>query len=177
MRIIDILRHRNLDTDLKFKEHFLKNMEECQWLSNCGKENTLIDFDVNYISTEEELKKCLQNPKWETLCLMKENNFTSFLFLNHKDWYNKNWNKTVCKIRKKYILLTLDESIDRFQDDELKQIVYNNVRGDITFLYMLNIFSNYYIDDFYDKMQKIYLAGHLPCGWVGSLKEGKFLVY
>lgn len=42
---------------------------------------------------------------------------------------------------------------------------------------MLNYYSDYYKDEFYEKMLKIYLSGRLPCGRTGSLKNGMFLVY
>ena len=32
-------------------------------------------------------------------------------------------------------------------------------------------------NEFFDRMLKIYLSGHLPCGWSGEYPEGKFFVY
>ena len=64
-----------------------------------------------------------------------------------------------------------------WKDEKTKQRVIDDVKFNILTLFMIDYYSDYYQSEFFDRMLKIYLAGHLPCGWSGEYPEGKFFVY
>lgn len=163
---------------LGLKEDFLTAINGCQWFKHCGNEwKDEIDFKVKRIKTIENASNSISSLKWENLCLKKDGDFTAYLFLNHRDLYCEFWNDMVDRIKKNY-LVSLSETMEaKLQDNGLGGYALSNVEYNVLELFMLNYYSDYYKDEFYEKMLKIYLSGHLPCGWVGSLKTGTFLVY
>ena len=103
--------------------------------------------------------------------------FTEFLSRNHKDIFNKNWNGVVRQIKSNYMNEIQTKVEMNWKDEKTKQRVIDDVQFNILTLFMLDYYSDYYQSEFFDRMLKIYLAGHFPCGWSGEYPKGKFLVY
>ena len=80
-------------------------------------------------------------------------------------------------VKEKYMDPVIQEIKSALNQIGLNESVLPNVQWDILSLFMASYYSDYYSDEFYEKMLRIYLSGHMPCGWTGGLKDGKFLVY
>lgn len=161
---------------MEIKESFIKKILECEWLRNCGSEFDL-GFEVEYIKSRSKAEKLIKSMKWENVCLETGGDFTVFLHKNHKEDYNKYWNEVVIRIKNEYISIISEKieiAVAEFND---KEAILNDMKFNLITLFMLNFYSEYYSSDFYNKMLKIYLSGHLPCGWSGNYAEGKFIVY
>lgn len=155
---------------------FRNMIMECQLMDKCGKIEDL-DFDVEYVNSKDKAIKMINSLEWENLCLDERNDFTGFLYDNYKDLYNKNWNVEVQKIKGEYMNEIQKKIETNWNDKDSEQYVIDDVEFNIISIFMLNVYSEYYKSDFYEKMFKIYLAGHLPCGWSGDYPNGKFIVY
>lgn len=80
--------------------------------------------------------------------------------------------KEVLKLSKRFTAGLKKKEI-RFDGIVLEDVIFN-----VQTLFMVNDYSEYYMADvFFEQMLEIYLSGHLPCGWSGGQKNGKFKVY
>lgn len=161
---------------MEIKNEFTEQLLNCKWLYNCGKQGDL-DFDVEYVKSKKQLAKLITGIKWENVCLEAQGDFTAYLCINHKEVYNKYWNDMVRKIKKDYISRIAKNIAKELDDFEDKDDIIISMRADIVDLFMIHFYSEYYKSDFYEKMLKIYLSGHIPCGWSGKYPDGKFQVY
>ncbi len=155
---------------------FIKLIMDCELLCRCGEKDDL-GFDVEYVDSEKKAKRMISSVKWENICLEVSGDFTEFLSRNHKDIFNKNWNVVVRQIKSKYMNEIQTKVEMNWKDEKTKQRVIDDVQFNILTLFMIDYYSDYYQSDFFDRMLKIYLAGHLPCGWIGEYPNGKFIVY
>lgn len=161
---------------MKIEEKFIKQVMECNWLKNCGKEGDF-GFEVEYIKSQSKVKKLINGIKWENICLEECGDLTAFLHIHYNEDYNKYWNEMVKKIKKDYISVISESLEAALQDNKDKDSIIIDIKSNLVTIFMLNFYSEYYKSDFYDKMLEIYLSGHLPCGWNGDYPEGSFIVY
>lgn len=161
---------------MEISKKFIDQMLECNWLCRCGNEDDL-GFDVEYINSQNKMKKMINSIKWENACLEADGDFTAFLHKNHKEIYNKFWNETVRMVKNEYINNIADYLEEVLSDYINKDEIICDIKANLVTLFMIDFFSEYYSSDFYEKMLKIYLSGHLPCGWAGTYPEGKFVVF
>ena len=161
---------------MEIKNEFAERLLNCKWLQNCGKQEDF-GFEVEYVKSKKQLKKLISSIKWENICLEAEGDFTAYLHINHKEDYNKYWNDMVSMIKSEYINTIAEDIMKVLDDFEGKDDIIIDMKANIVSLFMMHFYSEYYNSDFYDKMLKIYLAGHIPCGWNGEYPEGRFLVY
>ena len=80
-------------------------------------------------------------------------------------------------IKSEYINTIAEDIMNVLDDFEGKDDIIIDMKANIVSLFMMHFYSKYYNSVLYDKMLKIYLAGHIPCGWNGEYPEGRFLVY
>lgn len=161
---------------MEISNEFLKLIMDCDLLSRCGEKDDL-GFDVEYVDSETKAKKMINSIKWENTYLEVRGDFTEFLSRNHKDIFNKNWNIVIRQIKSEYMNEIQTKVGINWKDEKTKQRVIDDVKFNILTLFMIDYYSDYYQSEFFDRMFKIYLAGHLPCGWSGEYPEGKFFVY
>lgn len=154
---------------------FLDDITNCEWLSRCGKKDSFT-FDIKLMDEENALNSII-SPSWERVWMEARDDFSAYLGDNCKEVYEREWNIHTKKYRTEFVN-PLCESLKRnYPDDEKYNTVINFVRSNIIFLFMYNLFSDYYSNRFFDEMLEIYLAGHVPCGWEGSYPNGNFKVY
>lgn len=162
---------------LELNKSFIDVISNCLWFENCGKrDDKKIEFEVIFVENAEEVKKSISNNKWENLCLIKSGDLTEFLSINYRN-EDRKWNELVEKVKAEYMSVFLPEIEGKLDDTGLDKSVLKYIEWDILMLFMSNYYSDYYEDEFYVKLLKIYLSGHLPCGWSGKLKSGIFKVY
>lgn len=161
---------------MEIRKEFIDKMLNCPWLQSCGNKDKL-EFDVEYLNHWEEVEKNISTIKWENLCIDRNGDFSAFLCINHDEEYNKYWNDEVDIIKEEYLCIIEDKINPILIDNKLSDKILNNMKWNIISLFMLEFYSEFYTSEFYEDMLKIYLAGHLPCGWSGKYPKGKFMVY
>lgn len=161
---------------MEIRKEFIDKMLDCPWLQSCGNKDKL-ELDVEYLNSWKEAEKKISYSKWENLCIDRHGDLTVFLCLNHGEEYNKYWNEKVGIIKENYISIIEDKINPILLGNILSNKILNNMKWNILSLFMLEFYSEFYTSEFYEDMLKIYLAGHLPCGWSGKYPKGKFIVY
>lgn len=111
------------------------------------------------------------------MCLNRMGDFTTYLLKNHKAEYNKYWNDEVREIKEQYISKISEKVIFSLKNNDLSVGILDDIKMNLLSIFMLEYYAKYYSSDYYTKMLEIYLAGHLPCGWLGEYPNGKFVVY
>ena len=157
------------------EKEFVETILNCQWLQKCGQIDSF-GFDVEYLS-KRDVEKNINSTKWENICLDRMGDFTTYLHKNHKAEYNKYWNDEVRMIKEQYISKISEKVNFALTNNDLPVGVLDDIKMNVLSIFMLEYYSEYYSSDFYNKMLEIYLAGHLPCGWIGEYPNGKFIVY
>lgn len=183
---------------MQINEKLYKELLECNWLENCGTTNfnnhivktkyenldnlyiKNIDNQKNIgiylIKDKEQAIKYISSIKWENLCLDVRGYFTEFLAVNVPDKYNM-WNIYVSKLKSDY-LPPIEESIRLILEKKnYPESFFDDIMFNIVTIFMLDIYSEYYHDNFFENMLQIYLSGHLVCCWYGKYPKGKFIVY
>ena len=157
------------------RKEFIETIFNCQWLQRCGQTDNL-EFDVEYLKNIRDVERNINSTKWENLCLDRMGDFTTYLLKNHKAEYNKYWNDGVRMIKEQYISKLSEKVNFILTNSDLSVDILDDIKMNILSIFMLEYYAKYYSSDFYTKMFKIYLAGHLPCGWFGEYPNGKFQV-
>jgi len=162
---------------MELKKDFLDKIDSCAWFENCG-DGSFDRFEVVVVKDKEKAIKNITSTKWENVYMEQQGNLTEYLFINHRDLYSESWNREIQHIKQEYLGKLLDLFVPVLENKGLtgKKIV-DNVRYNIMLLFMASFYSEYYSSEFFEQMLEIYLSGHLPCGWSGSKKSGKFMVY
>lgn len=155
---------------------FVEPILNCQWLQRCGQIDSF-GFDVEYLSSKCDVEKNINATKWENICLERKGDFTAYLLKNHKTEYNKYWNDVVRMVKEQYISKISEKVNIALLNCDLSVDILDDIKMNILLIFMLEYYSEYYSSDFYNKILEIYLAGHLPCGWIGEYPNGKFIVY
>lgn len=150
----------------------------CCWLSNCGtNQNCTYSFDVFLVPSLKDALKNISSSKWENVCLEEYGNITEYLAKNQKNEYNQHWNENVRKIKSAYLPPILEKisaapNYLGFSNEFLVDIRFN-----LLAIFMSDMYSTFYSDEFFNKLLEVYLSGHLPCGWHGKYPSGELMVF
>ena len=155
---------------MKFDETFLSGITNCLWLKRCGYRDEF-DFSCAYVDSVDQLKRNIDSDHWVNLCLDKGGDFTSYLCLNHRREY-RDWNDVVEKIKKDYISVIAPKIEDEISHKNLPVNILGDIKFNLVTLFMVNYYSEYYKDEFWDQMLTIYLSVHIPCDY-----NNGFVVY
>lgn len=157
-------------------EEFIKKMNTCKWMSRCGEKDDF-GFEVEYLDSKKKVKKSINGLKWENTCLDGREDFTEYMCINYKELTGIKWNRIAEEIFNDYVCPIIKQVSEMLADDENKDDIIKDMKFNIMSLYLLNYYSEYYKSEFLNRMEKIYLSGHLPCGWKGKYPKGTFIVY
>lgn len=160
---------------MELKKNFIDDITNCEWLTKCGKKD-IFSFDIILLDEENALNS-ICNPKWERVWMDARDDFTDYLDDTCKELYERVWNKYVKKYREEFANPLSESLKKRYPDNEIYETFIGFVRSNIIFMFMYNLFSDYYKCRFFDEMLEIYLNGHVPCGWEGKYPNGKFKVF
>lgn len=164
---------------LGFNEEFLKKINTCAWLKNCGQYNDLtFDFTVKIVKDKKTAVRSIRSLDWGNICLERDGDFSVFLHLNHNKEYNQFWNVVVEKVKESYMEDISTKIVKLLRKLDLPEFVLDDMRANIITQFMLNFYSDFgYEDPFWTQMFEIYMAGYLPCGWSGDAESGEFFIY
>ena len=129
------------------------------------------------ISNVNKVSKAVKSIKWENICLEEIGNLTGFLAVNHPDKYNLFWNQLVEEIKVKLIPHVESQLNVLLQNGAITKNIVDSVLFDIINIVMTFSYSEFFNSDFYTEMYKIYMDGHLPCGWKGKYPQGQIEIY
>lgn len=150
----------------------------CCWLSNCGThQNCTYSFDVFLVFSLKDALKNISSSKWENVCLEEYGNITEYLAKNQKNEYNQHWNENVRKIKSAYLPPILEKisAAPNYLDFSNEFLV--DIRFNLLAIFMSDMYSTFYSDEFFNKLLEVYLSGHLPCGWHGKYPSGELMVF
>ncbi len=151
-------------------EDIINKMQSCKWLSRIG-ESDSFDFEVEFVN-KSEMKKKIKSQAWENAVLEHRGEFTVFLHKNYNSEYQM-WNKYTEEIK----ATELKEIMERVNSVIEEKGLDDSARIDIQFnlltILMLYKYEQVFDSEFFNRMEDIYLHGHLPCGW----KDEHFIVY
>lgn len=161
---------------MELKKDFLDKIAHCAWFENCG-DDSFDRFEVVVVKDREKAVKSVTSIKWQNVCLEAQNDLTEYLFFNHRESYEKDWNNEVVYIKQEYWSKMSDTISAALAAKGLPDEVLVDVRTNVVALFMADFYSECYTSEFYEQLLEIYLSGYLPCGWSGGKKSGKFMVY
>lgn len=162
---------------MEIKQEFFQKLLEGKWLENCGRnENINYDFKVMQVNKKEALKRIV-SLKWRNTCLDAHNDLTGYLFLNHRNEYESYWNKQVEKLHAEYYPQI--EALIRPKAEEmgLSEEFIADIRMNFIDIMMNHYYSEYFEEEFLNRLMVIYLSGHIPCGITGNRKNGTIMIY
>lgn len=162
---------------MEIKQEFFQKLLDCKWLENCGSdENIAYDFKVMQVNKKEALKRIV-SLKWQNTCLDAHNDLTGYLFLNHREEYRLNWNKQVEKLHAEYYP-QIDALIrPKAEEKGLSEEFIADIRINFIRIMMNHYYSEYFEEEFLNKLLVIYLSGHIPCGITGNRETGTIMIY
>lgn len=161
---------------MELKKDFLDKIGRCAWFENCG-DGSFDTFDVVVVKDREKAVKSVTSIKWGNSCIEAQNDLTEYLFFNQRESYEKDWNNEVVHIKQEYWSKMSDIVSAALASKGLPDEVLLLVQYNVVALFMADFYSECYTSRFYEQMLAIYLSGHLPCGWSGGKRNGKFMVY
>lgn len=147
------------------------------WFSNCGSmpENT---EDIVIAKTHESIIKTINSTRWLNIKLDAQGDITTFLCNNYRNEYNLCWNPIIKEANALIEKSLLREIVDGLtliglNNDDVLNVVLSHVR----LIIAANAWEKYIESPFFRRLLIVYQSGHLPCGWKGTPKEGKLIVY
>ncbi len=158
----------------------LERLESINWLEHIGDSDKLnVNMEVSFIHSWPEAITQYNRIEWENTSLEARNVLTRYLFFNHRDRYNKDWNSMIITA-KRFLDKDVFPRIAKVQqsnslDKKFVDGIHWNILGIVA--------EDYYHDcdppvSFFHELLTIYESGHLPCGWVGGdWPKGKLIVF
>lgn len=162
---------------MEIKQEFFQKFIDCKWLENCGKdENSTYDFKVMKVSKKEALKR-IMSLKWRNTCLDAQNDLTGYLFINKREELNLFWNKQVEKLHAEYYPQIEVLIKPKAEEMGLSEEFIADIRINFIRIMMNHYYSEYFEEEFLNRLMVIYLSGHIPCGITGNRKNGTIMIY
>lgn len=156
----------------------LINLSSNQWLINIGKP-TELDMHLRYVEVQslEETLKNLESLRWENATLEAINLLSWYLHSHHREEHNR-WNEYITE-GKSFLTENIESTLIGVQQSlGLNQSILDSIKFDILGAYMESAYSDLnHGSTFFSELIKVYVAGHIPCGWKGKYTKGYLLVY
>jgi len=151
-------------------------LSKINWFSNCGSVPENIE-NIVVAKTHDSVVKNITSTRWLNITLDAQGDITVFLCLNHREEY-KNWNAVIHETNaliEKYLLGKIVDGLTLIglNNDDVLNVVLSHTR----LIIAANAWEKYFESPFFHRLLLVYQAGHLPCGWKGTPKEGKLIVY
>lgn len=151
-----------------------------EWFSCVGQDSDL-DLQLKYshvLSWKDAGVACAKS-KWENITL-EERNDLSWAVRQHEHPQQLSWNEIV-DLGKDFTQRNVCEQVNCLMTfHSLPNDFKASVEWDMTLIYVYLHYKNLGVQSlpiFYGELYKVYTAGHFPCGWVGSRKDGHLLIY
>lgn len=121
-------------------------------------------------------RDAILDPAWEALRQEVTGETTSHLFRKHPGAYHGVWNSLVDEA-KGHIEPIVSRAAAFIPDAESRAKILDDVRWDLLMGAMETTYARYGVPCFYRLLWKVYVAGHLPCGWQGVPQTGRPVVF
>ena len=160
---------------LRINKEITKEFENCNWFSNCGKRQMIEDVSLLYVDKNCDIEKLFLSQNYETAIYEAQGDLSSFLFIHHREEFRE-WNKLVEQVKIKVFPLILPNIVDSITSNNLPDTILPYVQYNLLMIIMASCYSQFYKSYFFMGLERIYLSGHLPCGWEGDYPQGSFMV-
>ncbi len=162
---------------MNIDEELFKELLECNWFENCGKDKNiqyLFDVEITHdINVAEEGAKKLS---WSNYCLEKREDDIIKIY-KISEQARQTWNKFGEEVHKNYIPLLEARIENACKKKGLSQEIYDMARYQIMMILILSAYREIYKSELYYNFLEIYLSGHYPCDLKGTRINGKIIVY
>ena len=158
----------NLATDI------YTTLERIPWLSSLGKQGaTALDFEIKVVTDRQTAESLFHSDDWTDAKTEAQGDLTGYLAKYHYSSYGGFWNNLAKESRglvEKAVSLKLTEAImaDLLPSGMLQPILVDINRAALEIAYRRRFPK---APVFFERLLKVYEAGHLPCGWDGKMSD------
>ena len=162
---------------MELDEELRDELRQIDWFACCGKDIT-IDGAVQE-SGISSIKKSIQSVRFENIVLDHFGDYTTALFLSHREDYNKWWNVLAKQFKGQYIPQLEKKWKNKLEPLGLNEpYVISNLSFNVLGIAVASAYKQLVpLPAFHTTMLEIYKSGHLICGWKGKKDSGNFIVY
>lgn len=157
-------------------ESTINQMLLCEWFSHCGEEVSITNLDYIYVEKSTMVSKSYNLSKFENVIYSAQGDMTSFLCVNFRTEFRE-WNTLVSQIKAEIFPTLIPNVRDKFSNLGLAEELFSIIEYSVLLIIMSSAYKTCYCSSFFDNMKKIYLSGHIPCGWAGEYPSGCFNIH
>jgi hypothetical protein len=152
----------------------LSEFDAAPMFSNCGA--SLESPNAVHVQNWDEVLESLDTLEWENTGIGAANLLHDQIRSNVPEQVNL-WNEHVTDIKPQLMEVVYRKLAPWMQSGTLPKRVENAFRWDLLHLCMHEGHKPLVSIPFYEEMKSWYLAGHLPCGWLGDFPVGQMRVH
>lgn len=154
----------------------IEDLKSFKWFNLAGKPLTENASTAVSIDTYDEMLKSIESNRWMNIRIQALNRITKGVREDDLELF-KDWNTIAKEIMpfSKSITSMAIEHLDCQPND--KTMIEKHVYWDIHHLLLEAEYSHIIEPGFFAYISYWYSLGHLPCGWIGKIPQGKLLVY
>jgi len=120
-------------------------------------------------------RDAILKPEWADLRQEVVGDMTSHLTVKHPRVFQGVWNKLVREA--KQTVEPLVASAAARIPEAVRASILDDVRADLVMGVMERTYAAFGVPEFHRALWRVYVAGHLPCGWVGAIESGRPMVF
>lgn len=154
----------------------INQMLSCEWFSHCGDKNAITDVSCIYIDDATLVSKMLLSSRLENAIYDAQGDISSYLCVHHRSEYRE-WNALVQQIKDEFFPILTPNIRKGITNLGLPKDIISCIEYSVLITMLSSCYDQYYHSLFFDCMKKIYLSGHIPCGWKGKYPKGCFVIY
>ncbi|MFI3200008.1 MAG: hypothetical protein R3Y54_00595 [Eubacteriales bacterium] len=144
------------------------------WFENCGtNKNTDYDFHVELTNDLDYAIRSITSIGWQNICI----NYTFELDKDGKKNESVSWAGLFESLQQEYFPTLEKQLINKTAEEQIPSRFRENIMTNIIHIFKFDDDHGLENSEFFLKVIKIYLSGHVPCKWIGDRETGGFLVY
>jgi hypothetical protein len=168
-------------------EQFLDALQESNWFSQVGLpipcapvlrlgDLAIPAFRIQLASSWEEMKKLITSQEWEDLSIDQRNRVSTGVVTACPQRFNQ-WNPTASEAHGRVVRIFQEKAGAIVESQRMPKRFTDMVQWAICLVCLELEFADIVAPGFYSIQGYWYLAGHLPCGWVGPPETGAMVVF
>ena len=167
---------------MQLDRSIIAELQGVPWLQNCGSDLPRELAGAQKASDEKQALSLLCSDEWADARTEAQGDLIGYLSKNHYNAYGGHWNNLVKEATTLIEAVALDSIKSELQrrgwpDDMIKLIIVDLTRAVLEVSYRAKFKR---APAFFETVLEIYKAGHLPCGWSGTMSqwpEGVIIAY
>jgi len=147
------------------------------WFEHCGEKDEIACENRYQFVPKSAAKKKILGLKWQNTTLEKEGDVHADLFFIDED-VQRMWNHIVDYVKDNLWTQIYDKVAARLDEIGFAHEAYmSTMQFDIVLCTVVLSYRSYRKSSFWEDMLRIYMSGHVPCGWREKDGIGYFEVY